>query len=146
MVKLLKIIFLTLIIQSCSLNEKEPGTSDWSLSILPSSIRLDPSSNQIIDHRFHTPDPIQSTGQNLLHKNWIYDGHQVLLHAARGEYISFQLVLNNNSGKILKAIMVDMPPFKKEDLRFTINPEFFLEWAVEVKTPSTGYSKASADG
>ena len=143
MVKILKIISLALIIQSCSLNGREPGTHNWSISILPSSIRLDPSTNQIIDHRFHSGDPIQSSAQNLLDKNWIYDGDQVSLHAARGEYISFQLVLTNNSGTTLKGIMVDMPPFEKEDLRFTIHPEFFLEWAVEVKTPSTGYPKAT---
>ncbi len=143
MVKILKFISLAFLIQSCSLNENEQVPSGWSLSILPSSIRLDPSTNQIIDHRFNAVGQIQTANQNLLEKNWIYDGDQVLLHAARGEYISFQLVLNNNTGKTMKGIMVDMPPFEQENLRFKIHPEFFLEWAVEVKTPSTGYSKAS---
>jgi hypothetical protein len=79
----------------------------------------------------------------MLQKNWIFDGAKVTLQAARGEYISFQLVLTNHTDKILKGIRVEMPPFGNGNSRFTIKPELFLEWSVEVKTPSTGYPKAS---
>ena len=79
----------------------------------------------------------------MLEKNWIYDGAKVTLQAARGEYISFQLVLTNNTDKILKGIRVEMPPFGNDNSRFTVKPELFLEWSVEVKTPSTGYLRAS---
>ena len=80
----------------------------------------------------------------MLKKNLIYDGKQVSLFGARGEYISFQLVVTNNSREdILKNIRIEMPEFSNAENHFTIRPEFFLEWSVKVKTPSTGYPKAS---
>jgi hypothetical protein len=36
-----------------------------------------------------------------------------------------------------------MPAFKNQRSAFEIKPELFLEWAVNVKAPSTGYPKAS---
>ena len=36
-----------------------------------------------------------------------------------------------------------MPAFSNNKVSFPFKPEFFLEWSVEVKTPSTGYPKAS---
>ncbi len=143
MIKILKIISLSLILQSCSLINTDPVKVGWTLSVLPSSIRLDPVTNEIIDDRFDAVKQPQSFEKNLLLKNWIYDGKKVSLHAARGEYLSFQLVLINNTGSTLKGIVVEMPPFENGDHQITIDPEFFLEWAVEVKTPSTGYPKAS---
>ena len=76
--------------------------------------------------------------KDLLKKNWIYDGKQVTLHAARGEYISFQLVITNQTASILKGINIEITPFKGSNSQFKVHPELFLEWAVEVKTPSTG--------
>ncbi|HLF34319.1 MAG TPA: hypothetical protein VI583_08780, partial [Cyclobacteriaceae bacterium] len=64
-------------------------------------------------------------------------------HAARGEYVSFQLVIRKKTDSALKGIMVDMPLFGNSESKFNIAPELFLEWAVEVKTPSTGYPRAS---
>ncbi len=113
--------------------------TDWKISILPSSVRLDPSTNSIID-------PLNSDlseGKDVLTKNWIYDGKKVTLNAARGEYISFQLVLTKDGDSILRGIQVEMSPFKNSDSEFAVEPELFLEWAVEVKAPSTGYPKAS---
>lgn len=134
---------MILIIQSCSLNDQEPLSSGWNLGVIPASVRLDPSTDQIIESRFDAVDQSRTVSGDLMQKNWIYDGEKVSLHAARGEYVSFQLILTNRTGRTLKAIMVDMPPFAGENSQFEILPEFFLEWAVEVKTPSTGYSKAS---
>lgn len=122
---------------------KVDTNSGWAVSVLPSSIRLDPSTNEIIDGRFIGLKKETSVYEDILKKNWIYDGERVSLHAARGEYVSFQLVLTNNSDFTLKNIKVEMPPFKNGNAQFTIKPEFFLEWAVEVKTKSTGYPKAS---
>ena len=68
----------------------------------------------------------------------------VALKSARGEYISFQLVItNNNPDSILKDIKVEMPSFRNGTARLKIKPELFLEWSVNVKIPSTGYPKAS---
>ena len=38
---------------------------------------------------------------------------KVTLYAARGEYISFQLVITNNTDKTLKNIRIEMPAFRK---------------------------------
>lgn len=136
----LKILVILLLVGRVEvLAADNPG---WRISILPSSVRLDPRSNEIIEQRFHG-----LTGavpkENLLNKNWIYNGNRVSLYAARGEYISFQLVITNDTDSTLQGISVDMTSFKNGDSHLRIPPELFLEWAVEVKTPSTGYVKAS---
>ena len=140
MKNLLILTSISLIMVSCGLSDTETG---WEISVLPSSVRLDPVTNEIIDHRFDAVPKETTGGENLLIKNWIYDGEQVTLHGARGEYISFQLVLTNNTGSTLKGINIDIAPFKGTGSGIDIDPELFLEWAVEVKTPSTGYPKAS---
>lgn len=137
------IFALGLIVCSCKSVNIKTGTPDWSISVIPSSIRLDPTSNEIIEQRFIMHSSDQSQKNNVLKKNWIYDGDRVSLHAARGEYVSFQLVVTNNTGKTLKGIKIDMPVFRNDGSQFSIKPEFFLEWSVCVKTPSTGYPKAS---
>jgi hypothetical protein len=80
---------------------------------------------------------------SLLNKNWVYDGSKVSLKAARGEYISFQVVITNTSKNILKGLQVDLSPFKNDTKEISIQPELFLEWSVRVQAPSTGYPKAS---
>jgi len=127
---------------SSSSNEIDNG-QEWNLSVLPSSVRLDPSSNEIIDLRFDADEGYKPSNRNLLEKNWVFDGDVADLYGARGEYISFQLVVTNNSDSPLKGIMVNMDSFKSNTVQFKINPELFLEWAVEVKTKSTGYNDAS---
>jgi hypothetical protein len=78
-----------------------------------------------------------------LERNWIYDGDTVQLHAARGEYVSFQLVVERKGPGTLKDIIVEMVPFSRSGKGLPNAPELFLEWAVEVKVPSTGYEKTS---
>ncbi len=133
-----------LLIFGCSSSANEiDNIQDWKLSALPSSVRLDPSSNEIIDLRFDAVDRYKPSNRNLLEKNWVFDGNVVNLYGARGEYVSFQLVVTNNSDSPLKGILVNMDSFKSSTVQFNIYPELFLEWAVEVKTKSTGYPKAS---
>ncbi len=133
-----------LLIFSCdSPQTKIKANPEWDIGILPSSIRLDPSTNKIIEHRFDAVDSYNPKEGNLLKENWVYDGEKVNLYGARGEYISFQLVLTRNTNSVLKGIQIGMENFKLEGAQFDIKPELFLEWAVEVKTPSTGYPKAS---
>ncbi|MEA1997452.1 MAG: hypothetical protein U9N45_07420, partial [Gemmatimonadota bacterium] len=117
------------------------GNPAWSISALPPSVRLDPSSGMVIDDgsKIYDMEPLG----NLLEKNWVYDGNRVSIHAARGEYVSFQLVMQNHTDKPLKDIIVKMEPFRRGESKIGINPELFLEWAVEVKTNSTGYEKSS---
>ncbi|NND08702.1 MAG: DUF4091 domain-containing protein [Saprospiraceae bacterium] len=117
--------------------------NSWSISVLPASIRLDPSQNTIIDHRFDAVNQEPPTYSNPLIENWIYDGEKVDLKGARGEYISFQIVLSNLGTNPLKHIQVAMEAFTRLDIPWEIKPELFLEWAVEVKNPSTGYPQAS---
>ena len=137
------IVFLCLFIGGCTSPSADIDIRGWSISIVPSSIRVDPLTTEIIEQRFSGVEPNRTSPRNLLEENWIYDGEQVSLGAARGEYVSFQLVITNHSDSALKGIQIEMLPFKGQDLKFKTNPELFLEWAVEVKTPSTGYPKAS---
>ncbi len=126
----------------CTTKEKAPlNETNWSLSILPPSIRLDPSNNEIIEQRFLNAEG--KAGKNLLKQNWIYDGKQATIHSARGEYISFQLVLTNDTEAPLSNIKIEMSNFEGAYGDITIKPELFLEWAVNVKTKSTGYPKTS---
>lgn len=116
---------------------------DWQLSVLPASVRLDPMTHSIIADRFEAVQNTKKPGEDLLKKNWIYDGETVRLKAARGEYVSFQLVISNNGTNDLNGIKIEMAPFQKKNRALNILPELFLEWSVEVKTPSTGYPKAT---
>ena len=134
-----KLIVFVFIIAGCSTHGQKTSKTDWTISVLPSSVRLDPTTNKIID----ASKSDQLKGKDLLDKNWIYNGKEVSLYSARGEYVSFQLVITNYTDSTLKGLDVKMSPFKNTDSQFTIEPELFLEWSVEVKTLSTGYPKAS---
>ena len=83
----------------------------WFISALPGSIRLNPVSGKIIEDRqdIYKMRPLG----NLLERNWIYDGDTVRLHAARGEYVSFQLVVGRAAEDTLKDIFVEMAPFSR---------------------------------
>lgn len=116
------------------------NTEKWSITAIPSSLRIDPTTNKIIEDRFEIK---RSGALSLLKKNWIYDGSNVKLFAAKGEYISFQVVLTNYSEAALKGIDIQMSPLKNKSSELNIKPELFLEWSVEVKTPSTGYPRAT---
>lgn len=121
-----------------------PGFTKWTIAALPPSVRLDPTTSHIIiDDRRQKYPVREASGGDLLSSNWIYDGKSVSLSAARGEYVSFQIVLSNKTEETLKNIAVKMQPFRNGATRFKNHPELFLEWAVEVQTPSTGYPKAS---
>jgi hypothetical protein len=138
-----KLFFILTLLGSC--RQTDPGSvpQSWGLSVLPASIRLDPSTNEIIDDRFVGAGTKQIRPQNLMQQNWIYDGRQVNLYAAKGEYISFQVVVTRQSNDPLKYIRFEIDAFSNQDQQLAIEPEVFLEWSVEVKYPSTGYPKAS---
>ena len=125
-----------------SINANASEKPSWEVSILPASVRLDPTSNKIIEQRFHgVKGAIQE--KDLLSNNWIFNNNRVSLSAARGEYISFQIIISKKTDSTLRDISIDMSSFTNEKSHINIPPELFLEWAVEVKTPSTGYTKAS---
>ncbi len=139
-----KIMAIAILLFAFGCNEKENVLKDdWTLSALPASVRLDPVTSTVIENRFKGVESFHAPKHKLLDKNWVFDGKKIELYTARGEYISFQLVLTNNSNTPLKGIMVDMESFKSKDTQIAINPELFLEWSVEIKTPTTGYPKAS---
>ena len=142
MIKFLVIISIGLLTGTITLSQTKNNTRGWTISVLPSSIRLDPVTNKIIEERFSAGKTGLPGKGNLLEKNWIYNGERVALKSARGEYISFQLVItNNNPDSILKDIKVEMPSFRNGSVKDKTRA--FLEWSVNVKIPSTGYPKAS---
>jgi len=137
-VLILSLLCIFLISFQPAFSEKEES---WRLSALPGSVRLNPSTGRILEDRpdLYDMDPLG----NLLEHNWIYDGNAVKIHSARGEYVSFQLVIEKVSPGTLRDIIVEMPSFSSAEGELAIAPELFLEWAVEVKVPSTGYERTS---
>src|SRR4051812_42280818 len=128
--KFLLIILLGLLNSKATLSQKENKAGGWSISVLPASVRVDPVTNKIIEERFSAAETGLSE-KNLLEKNWIYDGRRASLKSARGEYISFQLVITNNDrDSILKNIKVEIPSLRNEQAQLKIKPELFLEWSV----------------
>ncbi len=117
--------------------------ANWTISILPSSVRIDPASHRIFDQPYSSGSHKAKTGESLLRENWVYNGKRAALKGARGEYVSFQLVLTNRGSAPLKGIEVAMLPFANKENKLAIRPELFLEWSVEVKSGSTGYPKAT---
>jgi len=143
MKNILMIILFSLVMSGCNKSVNESIGSNWEITVLPSSVRLDPVTNEIIESRFHGVEQKEVSKWNFLKENWIYDGEKVNLHGARGEYVSFQVVLTNLTKSVLKNIHFDVKPFKNGDDQFANNPELFLEWSVEVQNISTGYTKAT---
>lgn len=119
------------------------STDGWRVAVLPSSVRIDPSTHRVYDQPYTTLNAKAIIADSLLKNNWIYNGKVASLQGARGEYVSFQLVLTNNSKKPLKGIEVGMKQFNNNRDRINILPELFLEWAVEVMSPSTGYPRSA---
>ncbi|SKB70626.1 glycoside hydrolase domain-containing protein [Dyadobacter psychrophilus] len=143
MIKFVKFILCLIAFAAFNFGNKTYGADPWRLRALPSSVRLDPVSNEIIEHRFKGVPASQAEKGNLLDKNWIFDGKQVALHGARGEYVSFQLVLTNESDAELTGIQLEMAPFKNGSTELAVKPELFLEWSVKVESPSTGYPRST---
>jgi hypothetical protein len=131
----------TLLLAIIFLANPEIFSQQFSATVIPSSIRMDPVTNEIIENRFIVNK--SNFPSDVLKKNWIYDGSKVSLKVARGEYISFQVVVTNRSHNILKGLQVRMSPFIKTGKQIPVQPELFLEWSVRVQTPSTGYARAS---
>lgn len=118
--------------------QQQPG---WTVSVIPSSIRLDPVTNETIEDRFVLNR--NSPKKDMLKSNWIFDGQKVKLKAARGEYFSFQVVITNASSQPLQQVKVRVDPFSSGSKKLPVSPELFLEWSSEVKTTSTGYPTAT---
>lgn len=143
MKNIVRVLILLLAVISCRKTEVKSEIFPWQISVLPASVRLDPVTNEIIGDRYWKDKDKRDAKENLLEKNWIYDGDTVRLKVARGEYISFQLVISNLQDTELAGLKVEMNPLKKDNMALSIPPELFLEWSVAVKTTSTGYPKAS---
>jgi hypothetical protein len=116
---------------------------NWTISVLPSSIRLNLVTDKILDIKASTYPSQRNIPRDLLKKNWIYDGKTASLHGARGEYVSFQIVLTNHTDSTLKNISVHIERFTSKNGALKYKSELFLEWGVHVETKSTGYPKAS---
>lgn len=134
-------VLLAVILITTNVYSQHTENADWEISVIPSSVRLDPVTNEIIENRFVLNK--NKTAGDVLKQNWIYDGKRVALKAARGEYISFQLVLTNKSTTPINQVKVELPSFAKSGKTLAVAPELFLVWSSEVKTPSTGYPTAS---
>jgi hypothetical protein len=143
MIRFAKVILCVLTLSALTSGIRTHAGDPWQLRALPSSVRLDPVNNEIIEHRFKGVPASRAGKGNLLDKNWIYDGKEVSLHGARGEYVSFQLVLTNESDTTLSGIKLDMQPFRNGSTELAIQPELFLEWSVNVQSPSTGYPRST---
>lgn len=140
------IVFLCLLVATCyagTHNERanDKGKPGWDIAIVPASVRVNPLTGEILENRFNGVMGKQAAYQQ--EKNWVYDGSKAVLFSARGEYISFQVTLNNYTDSILRGISIAMPLFRNSQRKINISPEIFLEWAVNVQTPSTGYARAS---
>ena len=134
-------VFLLVVLIVTSAHAQKPENTNWSIAVLPSSVRLDPVTNEIIENRFVLNR--NNANGDMLKQNWVFDGKRASLKAARGEYVSFQLVLTNNSSDPLNQVKVRMPAFSNSRNTLSIAPELFLVWSSEVKTPSTGYPTAT---
>jgi len=126
MKKYLFALVLCILSFGCSSVNTSTLNSEWNISVLPSSVRLDPTTNKIIDQRFILLRDDHTQHEDLLKKNLIYNNNRISLYSARGEYVSFQLVLTNNTGKTLKGIRIYMPAFRNNETQFSVKPEFFL--------------------
>lgn len=143
MKNLLTVLIISSILGSCTPSGNTNKKSEWKISVLPSSVRLDPVTSENIESRFRGVKQKNPIKRKFLKKNWLYDGKRVNLYGARGEYISFQVVLTRGKKSELRDIDIKVNNFKNGAVQFDNPPELFLEWFVEVKQPSTGYPRST---
>ncbi|MFI0429358.1 hypothetical protein [Mariniflexile sp. HMF6888] len=143
MYRILKIVALLALVIACRKPIIEGEQTPWQISALPNSVRLNPVTNEIIEYQYQADKSNQEPRKNLLERNWIFDGDTVRLKGARGEYISFQLVISNRQDTELTGLKVEMSPFIRNNIPLNVPPELFLEWSLAIKTTSTGYPKAT---
>ena len=82
----------------------------WTLGVLPASVRIDPVTGRLLESL-----PEGTRADPLWEKNWLYDGQTVKLAAARGQYVSFQIVVGRVGDEPLRDVVVEMPPLRKGD-------------------------------
>lgn len=80
MKKILFVLSIAITFHSCKTENTGTAESDWVISVLPPSVRLDPSSNEIIDDRFVVLKASTGNYTNMLKENQIFDGEKVFLH------------------------------------------------------------------
>ncbi len=136
--------FVCILLGTACQNPESSSTGEaWKVAAIPASVRINPVSGEWIDTKYPTIKSLHNSSGYSLDENWVYQDGKVRLSGARGEYISFQVVLENLSAAPLKGITTDMAPFSQNGKTLPVSPEIFLEWSVEVKEPSTGYQKAT---
>ena len=113
-------------------------SADWTLGILPESVRIDPVTSRVLESL-----PEMDKAERLWEKNWVYDGKVLRLAAARGQYVSFQVVISRAGGEPLRDVVVEVSPFKKGEQSLATEPELFLEWCVQVTGRTSQYAKWS---
>ena len=98
---------------------------------LPDSVRLNPQSGRLFEER--------SISSNYRHRNSVWDGSRrtISLHAARNEFVAFQLVLEATHPT--SGIDIEISPLGASGARLQI----FKAWYVRVRRPSTGYEATS---
>lgn len=111
----------------------------WTLGALPASVRMEPVTGRILESGLSEA----GTTGHLWEHNWVYDGEVVKLAAARGQYVSFQVVIGRSGDETLRDVVVEMRPFRKDDKALPVEPELFLEWSVQVSTRTSQYPKWS---
>lgn len=87
--------------------------------------------------------PAGATLERPWEKNWVFDGKVVNLTAARGQYVSFQVVIGRTGDETLDDVVVEMPAFKRAEHALSTEPELFLEWCVQVTNRTSQYPKWS---
>ncbi len=137
----LLVLFVLLSAAAATVVRARPNNAPFAVAALPSSVRMDPASGRIIDDA-HGVYKTPALG-DLLAKNWVFDGTTVSLRAARGEYVSFQIVVENLTDSTLHDVIVNTKTFVRDGKKLSFEPELFLEWAVEVKQHSTGYERGN---
>ena len=137
----LALLFAAFLILTVNGLYAEDAQANWTVSAIPSSVRLDPVCGQIIENRtdIYEMEPMG----DVLGENWVYKNGKVELYSARGEYVSFQLVIGRLGAEDLDDISVVMQAFKSAGKTIEVKPELFLEWSVKVEENSSGYEKSS---
>jgi hypothetical protein len=111
----------------------------WTLGVLPASVRIEPVTGRILESLPGKPEAVG----HLWERNWVYDGKSARIAAARGQYVSFQIVIGRTGDAPLRDVVVELPPFKKDDRTLAVEPELFLEWCVQVTNRTSQYPKWS---
>ncbi len=122
------------------LHAQAPGVRLWAVS---DGVRIDPTTGRLIEDRLDIHRDYPTGDYRIKNPVWNASTKMVSLHAARNEFVAFQLIVE--SAAPVDDVKVSFSGLKHESGARLTTPQvaLFKAWYTAVRKPSTGYEATS---